>query len=95
MTSNLTKISDDLGTLKARIADLETQEKALKQALADLGPGAYEGEIFRLSISESVRATLDMEAVRAKLTPQFIRAHTRETEVRTLRVVARTGKVAA
>ena len=40
MTSNLTKIIDDLGALKARIADLENQEKALKQALADLGPGA-------------------------------------------------------
>ena len=57
MTSNLTKIIDDLGALKARIADLENQEKALKQALADLGPGAYEGDLFRLSISESERVS--------------------------------------
>ena len=95
MTSNLTRIIDDLGALKARIADLENQEKALKQALADLGPGAYEGDLFRLSISESERETLDMKAVREHLSRQFIQAHTNVTPVRTLRVVARTGKVAA
>ena len=95
MTSNLTKIIDDLGALKARIADLEAQEKALKQALADLSPGAYEGELFRLSISESERETLDMKAVREHLSRQFIQAHTNIAPVRTLRVVARTGKVAA
>ena len=90
--TNLSKIIDDLGTLKARIADLETQEKALKQALADLGPGSHEGEIFRLNISESTREHLDLEAVRAKLSPQFLRAHTVKKQVRTLRVTARSGK---
>ena len=93
MTSNLTKIIDDLGALKARIADLEAQEKALKQALADLSPGAYEGELFRLSISETERETLDMKAVREKLSPQWMRAHTNVTNVRTLRVSARNGDV--
>jgi|SoiMethySBSTD1v2_1073268.scaffolds.fasta_scaffold2495989_1 hypothetical protein len=93
--TNLSKIIDDLGALKARIADLETQEKALKQALADLTPGAYEGEIFRLSVSESERETLDMKAVREHLSRQFIAAHTNVTSVRTLRVAARSGKAVA
>jgi hypothetical protein len=93
--TNLSKIIDDLGALKARIADLETQEKALKQALADLTPGAYEGDLFRLSVSESERETLDMKAVREHLSRQFIAAHTNVTSVRTLRVAARSGKVAA
>jgi len=94
--TNLSQIIDDLGTLKARIADLEAQEKALKQALIDLPAGAYEGETFRLSISESERETLDMKAVREHLSRQFIAAHTNVTAVRTLRVAARTGqKVAA
>lgn len=92
MNSNLTKIIDDLGTLKARIADLENQEKALKQALADLAPGAYEAELFRLSVSESVRETLDMAAVREHLSRQFIQSHTVSTPVRTLRVTARSGR---
>jgi len=93
--TNLTATIDALGALKAQIADLELQEKALKKALADIAPGAYEGELFRLSISQSVRCTLDMDAVREKLSPQFIAAHTRETEVRTLKVSARNGQVTA
>jgi len=90
--TNLTQLIDDLGSLKAQIAELLIREKQLKASLDELAPGAYEGEQFRLSISETVRETLDMEAVREKLSPQFIRAHTRETPVRTLKVVARNGK---
>ena len=93
--TNLTATIDALGALKAQIADLEIQEKALKKALAEIAPGAYEGELFRLSVSQSVRCTLDMDAVREKLSPQFIAAHTRETEVRTLKVSARNGQVTA
>lgn len=90
--TNLTATIDALGTLKAKIAELELQEKELKKALADLDPGAYEGELFRLSISETERDTLDMKAVREKLSPQWIRAHTNTTNVRTLRVSARNGQ---
>ena len=90
--TNLTATIDALGTLKAQIAELQLQEKALKANLADLTPGAYEGEQFRLSISVAERETLDMEAVRAHLSRQFIAAHTNVKEVRTVRVSARSGK---
>jgi len=93
--TNLSKIIDDLGTLKAQIADLELQEKALKAALQDLPAGAYEGELFRLSISQSERETLDMAAVREHLSRQFIQAHTRVTPVRTVKVSARNGQQVA
>lgn len=86
---------DELGLLKAQIAELLAQEKVLKDRLGDLTPGSYEADYYRLSISESERETLDMDAVREKLSPQFIRAHTRVTNVRTLRVVARTGRKVA
>jgi hypothetical protein len=89
--TNLEKTIDDLGVLKAQMAELAKKEKALKAALDDLAPGAYEGALYRLSISESVRETLDMDAVREKLSHQFIAAHTRATEVRTLRFSARSG----
>lgn len=90
--TNLTTTIDALGEIKAQIAALEIKEKALKANLADLAPGAYEGELFRVSISQTDRETLDMKAVRAKLSPQFIAAHTNVTPVRTLKVSARTGK---
>jgi hypothetical protein len=87
--NNLATVIDAFGAHKAAMAELKKKEDELKAALADLAPGAYEGTLFRLSISKSERETLDMEAVREKLSPQFIRAHTNVTEVRTLRVSAR------
>jgi len=91
--TNLTATIDALGELKAQIAALELKEKELKKALGDLEPGAYEGDLFRLSVSETERETLDMKAVREKLSPQWMRAHTNVTNVRTLRVSARNGDV--
>jgi hypothetical protein len=98
---NITTIEaiDLLGALKAQIADLESQEKALKSRLSSLAPGAYEGDLFRLSISESVRQSPDAalkakieELVEEHVSRQFVAAHTNKTDVRTYRVVARNGK---
>src|SRR4051794_4391224 len=77
---------------KAQIAELEREEEDLKAILIEQGPGAYEGEFYRVTISESERHTLDMEAVRGKLTPQFVRAHTIVTDVLTVRVTARNAR---
>jgi hypothetical protein len=89
MTNNLTSAIDRLGVIKAEIADLKTEENALRDVLIEHGPGAYEGKFYRATVSEHERATLDMEAVRAKLSPQFIAAHTLLTDVVTVRVTTR------
>jgi N-methylhydantoinase B/oxoprolinase/acetone carboxylase alpha subunit len=89
--SNLTSAIDRLGNVKAQIAALKREEDELKAVLIENGPGAYEGETWRATVSQSDRETLDMDAVREKLTPQFIRAHTRVTPVTTVRLVARTN----
>jgi hypothetical protein len=65
--------------------------EALRAVLIEQGPGAYEGELFRATVSESERATLDMAAVRAKLSRQFIQANTTVTPVVTVRVAARSN----
>jgi hypothetical protein len=83
---------DRLGYLLAEIADLEKQAKAIKDALREAGDGAYEGEVFRATVSTSERETLDMAAVREHLSRQFITANTKVTETQTVRVVARNGK---
>jgi hypothetical protein len=83
---------DALGQLKAQIADLESQESKLKKAITGAGAGAYEGSLFRVTVTISSRETLDMEAVRKHLSPQFIRAHTRASETTTVRVTARKGE---
>jgi hypothetical protein len=86
---NNASLVDQLGRLQAQIADLEAKEKALKAALVAAGVGAYEGELFRATVSASERSTLDMAAVREKLSPQFLRAHTKVTPVNTVRVSAK------
>ena len=83
---------DILGHLLAEIATLELQAKVIKDALKTNGAGAYEGDEFRATVSVSERGTLDMAAVREKLSPQFISAHTKTTEVVIVKVVARTAK---
>ena len=94
MTSNLSdqQLVDLCGKLRAARVEAEKEEKAMRDMLiARLGVGAHEGELFRASVSLSERETLDMAAVREKLSPQFIRAHTTVTEVTTVRLSARKG----
>jgi hypothetical protein len=50
---------DELGALKARIADLEVREKLLRAELIDRRTPCAEGSIYSASITESVRWTLD------------------------------------
>jgi hypothetical protein len=88
--SNISPMVDQLGRLQAQIADLEAQAKAIKSTLSAIGEGAYEGELFRATVSKSERETLDMKAAREKLSPQWIRAHTKVTPVTTVRV---SGKI--
>jgi hypothetical protein len=90
---NLTEVNvvDQLGLIKAEIAQLQEQEKALKEQLIALGDGKHSGNLYDATVSPTSRDTLDMEAVRAKLSPQFIRAHTSTTHFSTIRVTARKG----
>ena len=60
-------IIDRLGALQAQIANLEAEEKALKAEIKGFGDGAYEGALFRATVSTADRATLDAKAARAKL----------------------------
>ena len=88
--SNIAPLVDELGQLQAEIADLAERASAIKETLIEAGQGAYEGNTFRATVSKSTRETLDMEAVREKLSPQFIRSHTNCRPFVSVRVVART-----
>lgn len=89
------QLVDRIGELRAQIAPTQELLKALEAELKSRGPGAYQGVLWDANVSNYTRETLDMAAVRAKLSAQFIRAHTNETEVTTLRVTARKLAVAA
>ena len=87
---NVPVVVDQLGEVQAEIAKLKVHEQSLKDMLMSrAGEGAYEGNLFRATVSVCDRGTLDMKAVREKLSPQFIAANTKHTEVWTVKVVAR------
>jgi hypothetical protein len=83
--SNLKPTIDAYAALSDQIKELEKKKEALKKELNFLDEGTHEGDTHILTITLSTRDTLDMKAVRDKLSAQFIRAHTTSTPVNTFR----------
>jgi len=86
---NTTALVDLIGEMKARIAPTLKQLKTLEDKLKAEGPGRYAGLHYEANVFVSEREKLDMDAVRAKLSAQFLRANTSLTSVTTLKVTAR------
>ena len=53
--TNLGTTIDSFGDLKAEIADAELKLQAMKDALAELEKGSYEGERYRLNVVVSLK----------------------------------------
>jgi len=86
---------DRLGAIKAQIADLAKQEKVLKdQILEELGHGKHEGNDYTLTVFTQERQRLDLDAVRRKLSRQFIQAHTYWSDVVVFKLTARQRRAA-
>ena len=80
---------DELGTLKAHIADLEAREKLLRAELIDRRTTCAEGSVYSATITEAVRWTLDSKAVRAEMGDGWYDARCRQSLVTTVAVKAR------
>lgn len=87
---------DGLGKLKAIIAGLTEREATLKGHLIDKGLGAYEGDLYRATVSQREQDVRDAvlkakaeELLLKGTSPQFRSAHTTTTAVTSVRVVAR------
>lgn len=93
--NNLSPLADEFGRLKAKAAEIEQRLGELKVEIVASGHDAIEGDLFRVTVSQAERQTLDMAAVREKLSPQFIAKHTNVTVVTSVRCVARIGEKAA
>ncbi len=90
------KIVDKLGLLQAQIAALQITEATYKSEIASFGAGAYEGALYRVTVSVADRLTLSVKAAKAKLkalgvSARWFRDHSKTTEVTTVSCKARTG----
>lgn len=90
---------DQLAALDAALADLKAQREALADAMkaeAAGGFASFEGSAHVVTVSTTLRDTVDWKAVAAKLEPsrQLVTAHTATKPVTTLKVVGK-AKLAA
>ena len=90
--SKIENTVDDLGRIKAEIADLNTRKVELEDVLIATGETEFEGRLFRATVSIYDRATVAWKKIAEKLgaSRQIIKANTGEAkEVITVKVVAR------
>lgn len=92
----VTGLADELGTIRAQMADLKDREREIRDTLIEAGIKQLEDKNFRALVIESMRTMIDWKAVAAKLKPshQLVTAHTTEREVISIRVSARRGAAA-
>jgi hypothetical protein len=84
-----------LAKVRAEIAHLKEVEAEHVRALKESGAGTYNGEDHYVVISDVERNTLDMKAVRKKLSRQFIKANTKTTNTLCLKLFGYSKKEAA
>lgn len=87
--NDLGALVDKLGELKAQIATLCSEERAIKELLIDTRLPCVDGDLFRASISTHERTSLDSELVKMFLTPAQLLQCSKVCEVTTVRVNAR------
>ena len=81
---------DELGIIKAQIAELEQKEKALTEALKATGLDGFAGTYYDCTISRSERANFDIKQLRADLGEDACKPYVREpTKIVTLKLVAK------
>jgi hypothetical protein len=77
---------DRIGNIKTQMALLQKECDTLRANLLAGGSDTYYGTTYRVVFTNTTRHTLDMKAVREKLSPQFIAAHTNVTHVTQMHV---------
>jgi len=80
------EIVDQLGGVKAAIADLQSREKALRDELLRRAVPQIEGAQFGATITQSIRWTLDTKAVKAEMGEAWYDRRCRQTPVTTINV---------
>lgn len=88
--SNMTTV-DQLGTLQVQIAELQAEEKALKDALKAEGVGTYEGDLYDATVFDSERPTTAWKRIAEKLnaSKQMIAGNTKWSITTSVKVTPR------
>ena len=82
-------IVNELADTKAQIAKLKEHEDFIKNKLIEFGEGTYHGDQHDVTVTEIERKTLNMKAVKQKLSRQFISANTKTTKFICVKIFGR------
>lgn len=85
------EIVDQLGNAKTEAAEIKAREDALKAALIAKSVTEAEGVLFRATVSEALRETLDSEKIRGEMGACWCSLHSKFAVVTAVRVSARKG----
>jgi hypothetical protein len=91
---SLGEIADQLGHVKAEAAEIKAREDALRAELVVRRVSEAEGALFRATLTEATRWTLDAARIREEMGEAWALARSKVAAVTTLRVVARTRRAA-
>jgi hypothetical protein len=80
-----TDMVDELASVRDQLKALTAREKYLKEIFRKGGDAIYRGDQHQVEIKFTTRPQLDMEAVRAHLSAEWIEEHTGEVEVMNIR----------
>tara|TARA_R100000781_G_scaffold81373_1_gene50169 strand:- start:593 stop:874 length:282 start_codon:yes stop_codon:yes gene_type:complete len=92
---NIEKNINELANIRSEMDMLKKREAELTNEIKNLGPGNYDGSEHYAVVSETTRETLDMKAVRKKLSRQFIKANTNTSTSIQLRLYGYSRKAVA
>ena len=84
-------IVNRLGALKARLTDLKADEEALRGELIARKVEAAEGDLFRCTVTEALRQTLNTEQVKAEMGTRWYESRCKISVTTTIRVCACIG----
>lgn len=87
-------LADKIGQLTAQIEVLAKELEALKKEAKDSGLDEIVGQVFVVTVGNSIRASLDTAKVKKELGQQWYDDHCKLAEVTTVRVKVRSEALA-
>lgn len=87
----IAQLVDELGQVKAEAADIKSREDAIKEALIAAGVTEAEGDLFRATVTEATRWTVDSDRVKTEMGEAWYQARCKIGKTVTVRVSARRG----
>lgn len=91
---SLQQTVDELGVIKAQIAELEVRERELRERLVKSGKYEVDGELFRATVATTTVERVDYKEVVGHIPPSpmlatLVRRYTDKSERTTVKVVSR------